>query len=425
MSREVPNGWKSVRVGDVAEIRTGGTPSRTEERYWGGDIPWMASGEIHQRYVSETAEKITELALKESNARILPAGSVMIALNGQGKTRGKAAILRKAMACNQSLAAIIPNTSHIPEFFLFLFEAMYSQLRNLTGDDARNGLNLAILKALELTLPPLHEQRRIAEILSSVDEAIAATRAVIEQTRKVKQGVLERLLTKGIGHTRFKQTEIGEIPEGWTVATLAEAGVAILDGDRGKEYPKAEDYQEEGYCLFLSAKNVTRSGFVFDECQFLSEEKHLKLRNGLLQRSDIVVTTRGTIGNFAFYGPDIEFVCLRINSGMALMRSIRSQIHPHFLFALTASKLIDDQLKRRVFGSAQPQLTLDILRKLVVPVPPEAEQVSITAQANDLLEIERHQRVQLTAIERFKSALMSDLLTGRKRVTDALPMAAE
>ncbi len=419
MSREVPEGWRSVRLGEVAREDRG--------RNADGKIPSeRLVGVFKKDGMIPMRERVKGVSV--DRCKIVQPGS--FAYNPMRINIGSIARSSHADAVMVSPDYVVFSANERMLDGSYLEHLRRSaEWEAYVGNAGDGGVRIRIyfdhLAEFRFALPPLHEQRRIAEILSSVDEAIAATRAVIEQTRKVKQGVLDRLLTKGIGHTRFKQTEIGEIPEGWTVATLAEAGVAILDGDRGKEYPKAEDYQEEGYCLFLSAKNVTRSGFVFDECQFLSEEKHLKLRNGLLQRSDIVVTTRGTIGNFAFYGPDIEFDCLRINSGMALMRSIRSQIHPHFLFALTASELIDDQLKRRVFGSAQPQLTLDILRKLVVPVPPEAEQVSIAAQANDLLEIERHQRVQLTAIERFKSALMSDLLTGRKRVTDALPMAAE
>lgn len=416
MSREVPEGWELHPLTDLARY-INGRAFKPED--------WVSSGlpiiRIANMTNPDAAFNFYEGEDIDDGHLIQP-GDILFSwsatLSIQKWTRATGVL-------NQHIFKVVPAESVQPDWLLYVLQNEVERLADQSHGSTMKHIKKGVLKTHHVGVPPLHEQRRIAEILASADEAIAATRAVIEQTRKVKQGVLERLLTKGIGHTRFKQTEIGEIPEGWTVATLAEAGVAILDGDRGKEYPKAEDYQEEGYCLFLSAKNVTRSGFVFDECQFLSEEKHLKLRNGLLQRSDIVVTTRGTIGNFAFYGPDIEFDCLRINSGMALMRSIRSQMHPNFLFILTASQLIDDQLKRRVFGSAQPQLTLDILRKLVVPVPPEAEQVSIAAQANDLLEIERHQRVQLTAIERFKSALMSDLLTGRRRVTDALPLAAE
>ena len=117
MSRDLPAGWTRTSIGDVAQIRTGGTPSRSNEEYWGGAIPWMSSGEIHQRFVVSTSETITAAGINNSNARLLPARSVMVALNGQGKTRGKTAILKTAMTCNQSLAAIIPEVPNVPEFF--------------------------------------------------------------------------------------------------------------------------------------------------------------------------------------------------------------------------------------------------------------------------------------------------------------------
>ncbi|MCQ2005256.1 restriction endonuclease subunit S [Rhizobium sp. NRK18] len=402
MSREMPEGWRRSELGDLVKLEYGKALAGAERRE--GAVPVFGSSGIvgyHDKAV---------------------AAGPSIVISRKGSLGGVFYVEGGFWPIDTTYFVVQRENSDWQWLTYLLKFASLERLNEATGVP---GLNRDKAAKEQVFVPPLHEQRRIAEILFSVDEAIAATRAVIEQTRKVKQGVLERLLTKGIGHTRFKQTEIGEIPEGWEVATLGDASVTIVDGDRGKEYPKAEDYQDDGYCLFLSAKNVTRSGFVFEECQFISEEKHRKLRNGLLQRSDIVVTTRGTIGNFAFYGPNIAFDCVRINSGMAVMRSTGSDILPEFLFALTASQLVDDQLKRRVFGSAQPQLTLDILRKLVVPVPPQEEQVSIAAQAKDLHETEKNQRAELTVLEQLKSTLMSDLLTGRKRVTDALPMAAE
>ncbi|QCL86717.1 restriction endonuclease subunit S [Agrobacterium pusense] len=416
MSREVPEGWASIRVGDIAEIRTGGTPSRTEGKYWGGDIPWMASGEIHQRYVSETEEKITELALKESNARILPAGSIMIALNGQGKTRGKAAILRKPMACNQSLAAIIPNASHLPEFFLFLFESMYSQLRNLTGDDARNGLNLAILKAVEVTLPPLHEQRRIAEILSSVDEAIAATRAVIEQTRKVKQGVLERLLTRGIGHTRFKQTEIAEIPEGWELAPI-EAYLARLIDYRGVPPPKSDS----GVPL-ITAKNV-RFGYLNPEPrEYISEvEFDDWMRRGLPQAGDVLFTTEAPLGNVAQI-PDYK---IALGQRTITLCPDRTRLTPAFLKWLLLSPGSQARIAEKATGSTALGIKQSTFRKLKFPFPPLDEQKTIADHIEGIAAAEGAETLKLESLNALKVALMSDLLTGRKRVTDALPLAAE
>ena len=103
----VPDGWQRVRLGDVAEVQTGGTPSRSEPVYWGGNIPWMASGEINQRRLKSTAEQITQEGLDNSNAKLFPPGTVMVAMNGQGTTRGKACVLGIKASCNQSLAAML------------------------------------------------------------------------------------------------------------------------------------------------------------------------------------------------------------------------------------------------------------------------------------------------------------------------------
>ena len=114
----LPDGWQAVRLGDVADVETGGTPSRSEPAYWGGTlVPWMASGEINQRRVASTAECITQEGLTNSNARVFPAGTVMVAMNGHGTTRGKAGVLGIEAACNQSLAAV--SGHHSDNRFLF------------------------------------------------------------------------------------------------------------------------------------------------------------------------------------------------------------------------------------------------------------------------------------------------------------------
>ena len=98
---------------------------------------------------------------------------------------------------------------------------------------------------------------------------------------------------------------------------LASAPVEIIDGDRGKEYPKQSDFQDAGYCLFLNTSNVRQDGFDFASCQFISEDKDRRLRKGRLKRNDLVMTTRGTIGNVAFFSENVPFEQIRINSGIA------------------------------------------------------------------------------------------------------------
>jgi type I restriction enzyme S subunit len=98
----------------------------------------------------------------------------------------------------------------------------------------------------------------------------------------------------------FSHRDIGSIPEKWDVADL-DTFVSVIDGDRGSEYPNGADFSESGYCLFLNAGNVTKDGFKFDECTFISEQKDALLNKGKLKRNDLVLTTRGTVGNVACF----------------------------------------------------------------------------------------------------------------------------
>lgn len=147
-------------------------------------------------------------------------------------------------------------------------------------------------------------------------------------------------------------------PFDWSSGELAKSGVDILDGDRGKEYPKETDFSENEYCLFLSAKNVTKSGFKFDHRAFITREKDEKLRKGKLIRNDLIVTTRGTVGNVAYFDEKVPFENIRINSNMAIIRNVDSQLDSIFVNQLLHSFIVDEQLQLLTSGSAQPQLTI-------------------------------------------------------------------
>ena len=235
---QVPDGWQVVRLGNVAEVETGGTPSRSQPAYWGGLIPWMASGEINQRRVRSTAEHITQVGLKNSNAKIFPHGTVMIAMNGQGATRGKACVLDIEAACNQSLAATRSGQHSDNRFLFHVLDSAYEELRGLTGD-GRSGLNLGLIRTFRFPLPPLPEQQAIAAVLDSIDDAIERTEAVITATERLRDALLHELLTRGVPgwHTQWKDVPgIGTIPACWEVVRL---------GDRVAEGPTNGIYKPE------------------------------------------------------------------------------------------------------------------------------------------------------------------------------------
>jgi len=155
--------------------------------------------------------------------------------------------------------------------------------------------------------------------------------------------------------------------------------VDIIDGDRGVNYPKSNDFFNDEYCLFLSAKNVTKNGFIFNETQFITKERDALLRKGKLSRGDIVLTTRGTVGQFAFYSDDVLYDNIRINSGMVLLRNNNDNLLNSYFFKACKSFQISRQIKIVAFGSAQPQLTVKEINKIKISLPAKPEQQKIAA----------------------------------------------
>jgi type I restriction enzyme S subunit len=166
--------------------------------------------------------------------------------------------------------------------------------------------------------------------------------------------------------------------------TLEEAHIRLIDGDRGKNYPKQADFDDEGHCLFLSAKNVTVSGFQFSETIFIGEERHGLLRAGTLNRGDIVLTTRGTIGNVALYDESVGYPVVRINSGMIIVRTDLSVWNPRFLYYVFTSDLVKDQIVSLTSGSAVPQLPARDLKRFVLPKVPRLVQDQIESVLSSL-----------------------------------------
>ena len=151
----------------------------------------------------------------------------------------------------------------------------------------------------------------------------------------------------------------------YTMGELAE----IVDGDRGKNYPQQHEFQNDGYCLFLNTGNVTETGFSFENNQFISKEKSDMLRKGMLKRRDIVYTTRGTVGNAAFYDDEIPYEHVRINSGMVIIRPNEEIVCVEFLYQILKSSYYRPYFKKYCTGSAQPQLPIKNFSKIELEIP--------------------------------------------------------
>jgi len=175
---------------------------------------------------------------------------------------------------------------------------------------------------------------------------------------------------------KWKLQKIGEIAD-------------IIDGDRGKNYPKQNEFRDKGYCLFLNTGNVTRQGFNFYNNLFITEEKDKILRKGKLMRGDIVFTSRGTIGNTAYYSDKIPYDNVRINSGMVILRAIQGKVEQRYLYQLLKSDYQRVRMQSYITGSAQPQLPIKNFSQIEIPIPPLPTQrriADILSAYDDLIE---------------------------------------
>jgi type I restriction enzyme, S subunit len=159
----LPSGWMWKRIGELCDLQTGATPSTQKKEYFNGNIRWLVSGDINQGIIEDCEGRISEEGLANSNCKILPSNTVLIALNGQGKTRATVALLKVPAACNQSLVGMIPFDSTIldPTFLLLFLRYRYYEIRDITGQKQRRGLNMGLVSELSVPLPPLSDQHRI------------------------------------------------------------------------------------------------------------------------------------------------------------------------------------------------------------------------------------------------------------------------
>lgn len=205
---------------------------------------------------------------------------------------------------------------------------------------------------VELPVPDIEKQRKIVKAYKTLTDRIALKQQINDNLANTEQAILVETVINN--HT--VPTALGDL-------------VDFIDGDRGKNYPTFDEFTSTGYCLFLNASNVTSTGFNFDNCMFVSEEKDKLMNKGHLSPYDIVLTSRGTLGNVALYGKHIKYENVRINSGMLIIRPKTKRLSPYFIYALLKSSYMKAAIERFKSGSAQPQLPIKDLQKITFEIP--------------------------------------------------------
>ena len=343
------------KLGDICEIVSGSTPKTDIEEYWNGDIKWITPAELDDEsyIVYDTTRKITELAVKKTGLSSFPEGTVILSSRAP---IGKVAIAGCEMYCNQGFKNLICSEK-IYNRYLFWFLKGNTEYLNSFGRGATfKEISKKIVSDIEINVPEMNRQKKAVLNLERLSKIISLRKSEIDKLDALIRARFAEMFGDPVRNSKclpvLPMTEVCE----------------IIDGDRGKNYPKQEEFFEDEYCLFLNAKNVTSQGFNFSERMFITKEKDEVLRKGKLNRGDVVLTTRGTLGNVAFYTEDVPFENVRINSGMVILRMNRSIIHEGF-FIEQFRMQVDDIKKKVASGSAQPQLPISTMNKISVIMP--------------------------------------------------------
>jgi type I restriction enzyme S subunit len=248
---------------------------------------------------------------------------------------------------------------------------------------------------VELPIPAIEKQRNMVRAYKAITDRISLKQEINDNLEATEQAIL-----------------VEAISQNQTVPTALGDFVDFIDGDRGKNYPTFDEFTDTGYCLFLNASNVTSTGFNFDTGMFVTEEKDKLMNKGHLSPYDIVLTSRGTLGNVALYDKHIKYENIRINSGMLIIRPKTEQLSPYFIYALLKSSYMKAAIQRFRSGSAQPQLPIKDLQKINFDIP-ESDAI-LAALDRQFLSIEESISITKNEIDNLKE-LSGVLLTELSR----------
>lgn len=286
--------------------------------------------------------------------------------------------------------------------------------RNSQGlvDDTLN-LKFENFSPIRIPVPPLPEQQKIAAILSSVDDVIEKKRAQIDKLKDLKTGMMQELLTKGIGHTAFKDSPVGRIPEGWPHFELRDLTLVITKGTTPTT--GGDSYTDSGI-NFIKVECINKSGFVDSKkFSFIDSETHRKLSRSILHEGDILITIAGaTVGKLAIVKK--EHLPANTNQALAIVRVDESKVLRDFVYYWLQSGYIKSSIDGVQTVGAQPNLSLSQIGDFNIFLPGIEEQKAIVSSLSSLdLLIAGAQR-KMSAVEYLKKSLMQDLLTGKVRV---------
>ena len=458
-----PAGWRVAAIDDLCEkVTSGGTPLRSNPAFFeSGRHNWFKTGELKDSVLFEAEEKITDMALESSSAKLFPKDTVLMAMYGDGNTITSLGLLAKEAATNQACCAMIPDRAVCDSRFLFYALRFHrGDFIRLASGGAQRNLSGKLIRRFAINAPPLPEQRAIAHILGTLDDKIELNRRM-NQTLEAMARALFKSWFVDFGPVRakhalsklegaegrpstssgqafpglpkrladlfpdsFEDSELGEIPKGWTVNSLSEITTVITKGTTPQQTDTGTNVEDDRRINYVRVNAIDDDGAVlFDKLTTISESVHLgMLKRSILQANDVLYTIAGTIGRTAIV--DESLLPANTNQAVAIIRP--KQAIPSFFLVMTMrAPAFREDLHSNIVHAVQANLSLGMLSRARIVVPPGGKLPQLYTPIEELMKRVSSTRAESRSLAALRDTLLPKLLSGEVQVNQGAKFVKE
>ncbi|WP_068722361.1 restriction endonuclease subunit S [Tepidibacillus decaturensis] len=404
--------WRKTKVDEVAEaIFSGGTPNTKIEEYWNGEYNWLSSGETRNAYIKQTEKTITSEGVNNSSTRLALKDDVVIASAGQGYTRGQVSYCMIDTYINQSIIAIRAKKDELlPKYLFFNLRNRYEELRQISdGNSIRGSITTKHIKALDIFIPPLPEQKAIAATLSALDDMIELNNQINKTLEEMAQALFKSWFVdfEPFKDGEFEESELGLIPKGWRVGTLSSIGDIIGGGTPSKSKP---EYYADSGIPWITPKDLSMNKNKYiSRGQFDISELGLRESSAkLMPKGTVLFSSRAPIGYIA-----IAKNAVTTNQGFKSIVPFNN-ISSEYVYLLLKNNI--GEIESRASGSTFKEISGGEMKKVPIILPPMDVINQFNEIATTLGKVQALLEDENNILSSIRDTLLPKLMSGEIRV---------
>lgn len=409
MEKQLPNNWVETELENLSQIQSGGTPSRGVASYWDGDIPWVKISDIKDIYVTETEECITKEGLNNSSAKVFKKGTILFTIFA---TIGKVGILDIDATTNQAIVGLTPNKTIDRLYLMYVLENLSSYISTQGKGIAQKNINISILKGTLIPLPPLAEQKRIADkldiLFGRLETIRKATDHIPELIKKFRQQILTYAVTGKLTEEWRREKKSNK----WKSELASQCCQKVQSGGT----PKGGQFENSGI-PFLKVYNIVQNKIDFEyEPQYVSTEiQNSQIKKSIVYPGDVVMNIVGPPLNKVAIVPD-TYPEWNINQAITLFRTKDYLDNRYLYYFFCEGSPVNSLINQTRGVVGQVNISLSQCRNFMITIPPIEEQKEIISRVQSLFEkvdiIEQRYQTLKTKLENLPQALLHKAFKG-------------